>query len=102
MPLPVWIERMRWRIANELASACRRKQRGEDGARDVRSPVSLEQRYSEFLTEGFPAMLQAIYVTFMRQDRKIMLKGKLGFRLPLLGVSGPRVSGLAWRGSTEG
>jgi len=40
-------------------------------------------------------MLQAIYVTFMRQDRKITLKGKLGFRLPLLGVSGPRVSGLA-------
>jgi len=43
-----------------------------------------------------------IFVTSPPQDRKISLKGKLGFRLPLLGVSGPRVSGLAWRGSTEG
>ena len=34
-------------------------------------------------------------MTFLPQDRTIALKVKLGFRLPLLGVSGPRVSGLA-------
>ena len=36
-----------------------------------------------------------IFVTLLPQGPKIALKGKLGFRLPLLGVSGPRVSGLA-------
>jgi hypothetical protein len=40
-------------------------------------------------------MVPAIFVTFLWHDCKIAVKGKLGFRLPLRGVSGPRVSGLA-------
>ena len=48
-----------------------------------------------FWRKSFSATLQAIYVTLPPQDRKITAKGKLGFRLPVLGASGPRVSGLA-------
>ncbi len=47
------------------------------------------------LTEEFAGSGEAIFVTFVRQDRKIAVKGKLGFRLLLPAVSGPRVSGLA-------
>ena len=39
--------------------------------------------------------VREIFVTLLPQDRKIALKGKLGFRLPVLAASGPRVSGLA-------
>ena len=47
------------------------------------------------LDKVFAGYGEAIVVTFVRQNRKIAAKGKLGFRLPLLGASGPRVSGLA-------
>ena len=39
----------------------------------------------DILTQEFAGCGEAILVTFVRQGRKIAAKGKLGFRLPLLG-----------------
>jgi|SRR6476646_8532998 hypothetical protein len=101
---------MRWRIANGLASTCRRKQIGRRrrGGTDDRlypwgheTPISRHANFGKsdwnnhIVAEEFAGHGEAIFVTFVRQDRKIALKGKLGFRLLLQAVSGPRVSGLA-------